>query len=153
MFTLLPYDMQYEIFSWYFDTLILTPLINKTISSTMSPLLSQLDKNLLLSRFRRNYRDYTITNDIVIYSPTNLNDIKLTRNCYLLTFKEYINIIDKKYRASHSYFSNEVKVKFHPSLIHCMYQDKYIKDNETLKEAVVDSNSYSTFYVVNRIDQ
>jgi len=100
----LPLEIQEQIFCNSIETLIISQFLNTQIRKLTYNKFSKLDRNLLLTKFTRSGQNFKANKDlIVIHIPVNYILInfkyekRLTNDCFLITFNEYLTFIDKDY--------------------------------------------------------
>ena len=99
----LPLEIQEQIFCMYIETLTISQLLNTQLKKLTNNKFKKLDRNLLLTEFTRSGCKFKANKHlIVIHIPVNyMNSIRyekrLTNDCFLITFNEYLSFIDKDY--------------------------------------------------------
>lgn len=105
-----------------------------------------MDRNLLLTKFKKSCVNFKANlNKIVIYSPdfTPNYEKRLTGNCFLITYDEYLKI-DQPGRACYVFESGRSEVYIHPCKMIVKknrHEDFILPIDKSLKD-ICDSTEY-----------
>lgn len=153
MWNILPLEIQEQILCTNIEILIISQVLNTDIRKLTNNKFIKLDRNLLMTKFTRSMQEFKAHKDlIVIHIPASIYDIKsekcLSNNCYLITFNEYLRIIDKDYgRVSYVYSRNtKNQIYIHPCKMVVKktggrHEDFILTKDQSLKD-ICDSTVY-----------